>query len=75
LRLEGGSLLRGQNNQRAMLFYLVLSSLVCSGLSGVVKLNSRELQALLQLWSAIQGNTIPEVNEASRRHGFIQFLY
>lgn len=75
LRLDGGSLPRGQNNQRALLFYSLLSSLVCFRLSGVVKLNSRELQALLQLWSTIQGNIFPEVKEPARRHGFIQFLY
>lgn len=75
LRLEGGCLLRERNNQSDLLFSWVLSSLVCSGLSGVVKLNSGELQAPLQLWSAIQGNTVPEVNEPSRRHAFIQFSY
>ena len=69
LRLEGGSLLRGQNNQRAF-FVLLLSSLGCSRhpLGEVVKLNSGELKALHQLWSATEGNSLPEVNEPFRRH-------
>lgn len=74
LRLEGESLLRGQNNQRPC--YSTSQQLgLLQAPSGGCQTELEELKALPQAVVSHSRKPHPEVKEPSRRHCTVQFLY